>query len=130
MNNKDFYKLMGFPVFCLVLLAALALFVSNLYSKLSNRHDNEIQSSRQKFEGFVENVKNGKWQLTTDQWIEGMRLQRSAVEEQRNIAVSLTRLIRTIGWFSLILAACVALVALNVRDGIKKHESANSKITN
>ncbi len=124
MNKKDICHLIAFPVFSFLIIAVGALFSSNLYSRHYNELEQENQVRQQRFEQFVENVKNGKWQLTTDKWIEGMRRQRSSAEAERKIIVPLIEFLRFIGWFGLILAAFNVLFVLYVRDNIKKRSSA------
>ena len=123
MNKKDIYHLIMFPVLCFLILSASALFFSHLYFGYYNNHEKENQVSEQKFEQFIENVKSGKWQLTTDKWIEGMKLERNTAEDEYKTIVPLIEHLRFIGWFSLILAACNVLVVLYVRDNIKKRQS-------
>ena len=87
MNKKDIYHLTGFPVLSFLIIALSALFFSSLYFRHYKEHQKENQESQQKFDQFVENVKSGKWQLTTDKWIEGMKLQRSEAEAKYEIFV-------------------------------------------
>jgi len=124
MNKKDICHLIAFPVFSFLIIAVGALFSSNLYSRYYNELEKENQMRQQRFEQFVENVENGKWQLTTDKWIEGMRRQRSSAEAERKTIVPLIEFLRFIGWFGFILAAFNVLVVLYVRDNIKKRSSA------
>jgi len=123
MNKKDIYHLIMFPVLCFLILSASALFFSHLYFGYYNNHEKENQVSEQKFEQFIDNVKSGKWQLTTDKWIEGMKLQRSEAETEYKSVVPLIEFLQFIGWFSLILAACNVLVVLYVKDKIKKRQN-------
>lgn len=123
MNKKDIYQLMAFPVSSLLMLALAALVVSIQYSKHYTEIQEKNQQSQQKFDQFIENVKSGKWQLTNDKWIEGMKLQRAEAKEQYDSIVPLIEFLQFIGWFSLILAACNALVVLYVKDKIMKRHN-------
>jgi hypothetical protein len=62
-------------------------------------------------------------QLSTDKWIEGMKLQRSEAEAEYKGIASLIEFLQFIGWFSLILAACNVFVVLYVRDNVKKRQN-------
>ena len=128
MNTKDICHLIGFPVFSFLAIAAGALFFSNLYSRYSNELETENQMRQQKFVQFVENVKSGKWQLATDQWIEGMRHQRSSAEAEHKTVVPLIEFLRFTGWFGFILAALNVLVVLYVRDNIQKRQKASVRV--
>ncbi len=66
MNKKDIYQLIAFPVLSFVIIAVAAFFISNQYLKSYAEIQKKNQTSQQKFDQFVENVKNGKWQLTTE----------------------------------------------------------------
>ena len=123
MNKKDIYHLIMFPVLCFLIFSVSALFFSHLYFGYYNDHEKEKQISEQKFEQFIDNVNSGKWQLTTDKWIEGMKLQRSEAEAEYKSIVPLIEFLQFIGWFSLILAACNVLAVLYVKDTIKKRQN-------
>jgi len=123
MSKKDIYQLMVFSVLSLLMLALAALVVSSQYSKHYTEIQNGNQENQQKFDQFVENVKNGKLQLTTDKWIEDMKLQRAEVKDQHDSIVPLIEFLQFVGWFSLILAACNVLVVLYVKDKIKKRQN-------
>jgi hypothetical protein len=123
MNKKEIYHLIMFPGLCFLILSAGAWFFSHLYFGYYNNHEKENQISEQKFEQFIDNVKSGKWQLTTDKWIEGMKLQRSEAETEYQSVVPLIEFLQFIGWFSLILAGCNVLVVLCVKDKIKKRQN-------
>ena len=123
MNKKEVFHLIMFPVLCFIILSANALFFSHLYFGYYNNHEKENKVSEQKFEQFVENVKSEKWQLTTDKWIEGMKLQRSTAETGYKTVVPVIEFLQFIGWFSLILAVCNVLVVLHVKDKIKKRQN-------
>jgi hypothetical protein len=120
MNRKDIYQLITFSTVCFLGLAFGTLFMSSVYFRHYNEHEKERQVSQQKFDQFVENVKSGKWQLSTDKWIEGMRLQRSEAETEYQAGVPFIKFLQFIGWFAVSLAACNVLIVFYVRDKIQK----------
>ena len=124
MNKQDIRSLTVLPVSSFLIVAVAALFFSTWYFKSYNEHEKENRVRQQKFERFVENIKNGKWQLTTDRWIEGMRLQRSEAEADYESILPLIEFVQFIGWFGFILAACNVLVVLHVKNTIKKRQGA------
>ena len=114
---------MLFPVSSFLILALGAFFVSSQHLKHYTEIQNGNQDSQEKFDRFVENVKSGKLQLTTDKWIEAMKLQRSQAEAEFEFSLPLIEFLKSIGWIGLVFAACNALVVLHVRDNIKKRQS-------
>ena len=65
---------------------------------------------QQKFDVFVANVKSGKWQLTADRWLEGMRRERATAEAYRKAGASTVELMQDFVWASLagiLLQTCV-----------------------
>jgi hypothetical protein len=123
MSKKDIYQLIAFPVSGFLILALAAFFISNRYFKDYTEIQKKNQESQQKFDQFVENVKSGKWQLTTEQWVEGMKLQRTEAEAEYESIIPLIEFLKFIGWFGLVLAACNALVVLYVKDKILKRQN-------
>jgi hypothetical protein len=124
MNKKDIYQLIAFPVLSFVIIAVAAFFISNQYLKSYAEIQKKNQTSQQKFDQFVENVKNGKWQLTTEQWIEGMKLQRTEAKAEYDSIIPLIEFLKFIGWFGLVLAICNALVVLYLKDKILKRQNS------
>lgn len=58
--------------------------------------------SHEKFEAFVQKVESGKWQLTTDKWLEGMRLQQATAEANLKADVALRELMLCLAGASLL----------------------------
>ncbi len=123
MNKKDTYQLIAFPVSSFLILGIVAFFISNLYFKDYTEIQKKNQVSQQKFDQFVENVKSGKWQLTTDKWIEGMKLQRTEAKAEFEFSVPLIEFLKFIGWTGLVFAVCNALVVLYVKEKILKRQN-------
>jgi hypothetical protein len=88
-----------------------------------SEHEKEDQLSEQKFEQFVENVKGGKGQLTTDQWIEVVKHHRIAARSERKTIVPIIEHLQFLGWFSLVLGVCNVLAILYVKDNIKRRHN-------
>jgi len=56
---------------------------------------------QQKFKAFVDNVESGKWQLTTDRWLEGMRRERAIALAYRTANAGTARVYQDYIWVSL-----------------------------
>ena len=74
MNKKDFIILLA-PIVMFITVAGTALSLADTIQRRVLAGD-----SHQKFEAFVQNVESGKFQLTTDRWLEGMRRQQATAE--------------------------------------------------
>ncbi len=112
------------PSVIFAMLAASALLLSNKYFRQYHKHEKERLESDQKFVLFVENVKSGKWQFTTDKWIEGMRLQRVAAESNFQMSVPFIEFLQFIGWFGFICVGCNILIIFYVRNDCRKRQDA------
>ncbi len=80
------------------------------------------RESQQKFDTFVANVQSGRWQLTTDRWLEGMRRERKVTEAERQIGIDSAIVIRQGAWLILLGVACQVLSVFAIR-GRKKHDA-------
>jgi hypothetical protein len=74
MTKRDLAILLSPSIFFIVV--AVAAFLT---SEMIRRHIRD-DGSRQKFDTFVTNVQSGKWQLTTDKWLEGMQWEEDTAE--------------------------------------------------
>ncbi len=76
--------------------------------------------TRQKFNEFVENIENGKWQLTQDQMLEGMRRARRIVEGERSINSSAGEELQALAWMTVVGIVWQAAALLTVRNASNK----------
>ena len=86
-----------------------------LFSEIHLRHREPDGSNEKKFEVFVDNVKSGKWQLTSDRWIEGMRRERAVAKAEREISDTLAQALRMWGWVGLLGFSFQIAVVFSVR---------------
>jgi hypothetical protein len=124
MSKKDFYCLIVSSSVCFLLFSADAFFFSNLQLKYYNKYEIEDQANQQKFEQFAENVKSGKIKLTTDDWIEDLKLERKASESERRTFVPFIEHMQHLGWLSLAFGICNILVIIYARNEINKRKRA------
>ena len=95
MTKKDTFNLL-FPNIFYIMLAAAAFWEAGMIRQATRDYD-----SQQKFDAFVTNVQSGKWQLTTDRWIYGMRQERATAEAYRKAYSDTTEMMQVIGWSAL-----------------------------
>lgn len=112
-----------------ILLAPLVLFltVGTTALLIGDKLHQEItqDDSHQKFEAFAQNVESGKWQLTTDKWLEGMRRQQASTEAHLKTDASLGDLMFWIGWASFAGILLQAGAVLHVRRRLKSNQDAS-----
>jgi hypothetical protein len=103
------------PSFIFIVIAIGAFVLSE--QDIRTAHE---RANQQEFDKFVENVKSGKWQLTTDKWLDGLRVERSRTESERRFGIGAARVARSCAWYILLGVACQALVVFSVRANCKK----------
>jgi hypothetical protein len=116
-SNKTFISLLSSGLF-FICMAIGGFFLSEQHFRYYDRA--RESGSEEKFEKFVESVKSGKRQITTDQWIEAMRTQRKLTESERRIGIGIARDMRDDAWYLLIGVACHVLVVCYVRQKNKE----------
>jgi hypothetical protein len=114
MTKREIAKLLS-PSLVFALIAATAFFMSGLIRQ--HIGDN---GGQQKFDQFVANARSGKSQLTTDQWLEGMRRERATVEAYRKAAASDARLMQLLAWSALAALVMQTLAVLSVRKKLNR----------
>ncbi|HEV7924946.1 MAG TPA: hypothetical protein VGR14_06300 [Verrucomicrobiae bacterium] len=70
MKKRDIAVLLAPGIFFILVVVAAFLPITELSDG----------SSQKKFDQFVDNVRSGKWQLTSERWIEGLQVQRKETE--------------------------------------------------
>ena len=76
-------------------------------------------ASSEKFDTFVQNVKSGKWQPTTNQWLDLMQGERTVVASNLKSDSSLREVLLTLVLFCLIGLLCQVAVVLHFRKKAK-----------
>ena len=92
MTKRDITLLLSPSVFFIV--AAVAAF---MMSAMIRQHASD-DGSHQKFDTFVSNVQSGKWQLTTDKWLEGMRHEEATSEAYRQASMDVGEMLLLVCW--------------------------------
>jgi hypothetical protein len=95
MTKKDMTLLLS-PTMFFAVLAVAAYFTS-----LQLQNYSKDDSHQQKFEIFVTNVKSGKWDLTTDRWLEGMRHEKRSGDAYREAYSDTAGMFQILLWTSL-----------------------------
>lgn len=96
MTKKDIAILLS-PTVMFLTVAVTALFVADLIHQRVQAGD-----GHEKFETFVQNVKNGKWQLTTDRWLVGMQHQQVSATSYLDFDAKIRESVLWLGWASLL----------------------------
>jgi hypothetical protein len=91
-TKKDVAILLSSSIGLIVVVVATLLFANTTRQK--GRDDN----SQQKFDVFVSNVQSGKWQLTTGEWLKGMRLEHNEVVEYQKACFEIGEAFLCLGW--------------------------------
>ncbi|MCX6894044.1 MAG: hypothetical protein NTZ16_00725 [Verrucomicrobia bacterium] len=118
MKKKDIALLLSTSLF-LAIVAAAAFFTAETISKQT-----KDDGHRQKVETFITNVQSGKWQLTTERWLECMRREDAAAEAYRKAGASTAKMMRVFAWTALAGMFMQIIVVLSVR---KRIENENTK---
>jgi hypothetical protein len=95
MTKKDMTLLLS-PTMLFAVLAVAAYFTS-----LQLQNYSKDDGHQQKFEIFVTNVKSGKWDLTTDRWLEGMRHEKRRGDAYREAYSDTAGMFQILLWTSL-----------------------------
>ena len=94
MTKKDIAYLLS-PSLFFIVVAITALFTSNMIRQYT-RDD----GSQQKFDAFVDNIQSGKWNFTTDRWLEAIRHEHMGVEAYRKASADTAKIFRDLIWAS------------------------------
>src|SRR5271156_6449734 len=98
MTRKDITELIVTPICMFIMIAIAALFI---YFK--TRHQAaDISSEHQQFDSFVQDVKSGKQQLSTDRAIAIIRQGRLAVDSYRMAVAYEAFVVQLLAWICLI----------------------------
>ncbi len=116
MSNKHLAVLLSPAIIFLVIAAG-----DFVLSQQAMNRPNPDQE-RQRFENFVKNVQSGKWQLTTDRWLVGMRSQHRLVEAERGTRLQLAETMRSGVWHILAGIGFQAIAVLWVRNDCRKQK--------
>ena len=92
MTKKDIAILLA-PNVIFIGAAIMILFFSSMIRQKC--HDDK---DHQKFDTFVRNVQSGKWQLTTDKWLKGMRLEHDTADAYQKACFEIGETMRAGGW--------------------------------
>ena len=114
MTKRDVITLFSPSVFFIV--AAVAAFMMSAMIRQHSRDD----GSHQKFDTFVTNVQSGKWQLTTDRWLEGMRREEATTEAYRQASVDAGQMLQVICWATVTGIAFQIAAVYSVRKRLSK----------
>jgi hypothetical protein len=77
MTKRDIALLLSPSIFFVVV--AVAAFIMSAMIRQHTREDGHAQ----KFDAFVTNVQSGKWELTPDKWLDGIRREEATAESYR-----------------------------------------------
>jgi|HubBroStandDraft_6_1064221.scaffolds.fasta_scaffold584718_2 hypothetical protein len=114
MTKKDVFILLSPSIFFIVV--AVAAFLT---SEMIRRHTH-YDGSRQKFDTFVTNVQSGKWQLTTNKWLEGMQREEATAEAYRDVGADSADMMRVFAWTSLAGIVFQTAVVFSVKKRLRK----------
>ena len=109
MTKKDIAILLA-PIVMFLTVGVTLLFVADLIHRRIEAGD-----SHEKFEAFVQNVESGKWQLTTDRWLEGMRRQQATASAYLQADVGIRELLLWLVWAALLGIIFQVAAVLHVR---------------
>jgi hypothetical protein len=114
MTRRDITLLLSPSVFFIV--AAVAAFMT---SAMIRQHASD-DGSHQKFVTFVTNVQNGKWQLTPDKWLEGMRHEEALSEAYRHACIGAGQMLQVVCWATVAGIAFQIATLYSVRKRLRK----------
>jgi hypothetical protein len=114
MTKKDFLLLLS-PIGFFVVIAFAAFF----YSVMLKQHTKDT-GHQQRFQTFAANVQSGKWKLTTDKWLEGMRHEVTALEDFRRADATTAEVFQDFILVSLGGATFQAVIVFSVLKRAKK----------
>ena len=114
MTKRDIATLLS-PSFFFIVVVVASFLTSGMI-----RRQTRDDGSRQKFEAFVTNVQSGKWQLTTDRWLEGMRREEATAEAYRQASATSGDMMQVIGWTTLAGILLQTAAIFSVRKRLKK----------
>jgi len=114
MTKKDIALLLS-PGLFFAVVAVAAFFTAEMIEQRS-----KDDGGHQKFLTFVSNVQSGKWQLSTDRWLEGMRRADATAEAYRKADASTVAMFRDFAWTALAGMALQAAVVYSVLKRVRK----------
>jgi hypothetical protein len=114
MTKRDIITLLSPSVFFIV--AAVTAFLMSATIREHSRDD----GSHQKFDTFVANVQSGKWQLTTDKWLEGMKDEEATSEAYRQAYVGAGQMSQIVCWATAAGFAFQVTAVYSVRKRLSK----------
>lgn len=114
MTKRDIAYLLSPSI--LFIMLAVAAFLEFTLTHDYTRDDGHSQ----KFGTFVTNVQNGKWQLTTDKWLEGMRHEEATAESYRQFIVGTSRMSQIIFWSAIAGFVFQIAIVLSIRKKLSK----------
>ena len=121
MIKKD-YLFFLVPMFFFLFLGAASFFLSNFLHERT-----KPDGSLEKFEKFVEKVKKGERQLTTDDWIYLVRKSYTIDEDFREAGANLGEMHFDMGWLSLLGLIYQIFALFHFRKRLKEL-SKNSRV--
>ena len=113
MTKKDIAILLA-PIVMFLTVGAASLFVADLLHRRIESGD-----SHEKFEAFVQNVESGKWHLTTDRWLEGMRRQQATASAYLKVDMAVRELLLWLAWAALVGIFLQVAAVLHVRKRLR-----------
>lgn len=114
MTKREIFLLLS-PTLLFATIVVASFFMSHTVREATR--DN---GHRQKFETFISNVQNGKWQVTTDKWVVGMREEEATAQEYRTAAASTSTIFRDFILAGVLGIVFQAAVVLSVLKRFKK----------
>jgi hypothetical protein len=114
MTKRDVVTLLSPSV--LFIVAVVAAF---MWSAMIREHSRD-DGSHQKFDTFVANVQSGKWQLTTDRWLEGMKREEATSEAYRQAYVDAGQMLQIVCWTTVAGIALQIAAVYSVRKRLSK----------
>lgn len=118
MTKRDIIKLL-FPCAFFSVAAIIALTMVELMHRLPTDDSHE-----QKFETFVANVQSGKWQLTPDRWLLGMREEHDLNESYRKADANIYNICQLMFWLTAVGIVLQVAAVYSVRKGLKKPDAS------
>jgi hypothetical protein len=115
MSRRQFTLLLA-PSIVFLFFSVGALFISVNDAQV---WQNTVQREPE-FQGFVDDVRSGKRQPTTEQWIDFVSIEHDSAKRQGELLYISARTLRDFGLFSLTIAALHFWLVLSVRKDLLK----------
>lgn len=114
MKKRDITLLLSPSIFFVII--AVTAFVMSSMIRQHTRDDGHAQ----KFNTFVTNVQTGKWQLTTDKWLDGMRSEEATAESYREAGATTCQMFLVLCGAALLGFIFQIAVIFSVRKSLSK----------